>query len=195
MSLTLPTWPGPANATPRLITSRSEMNPAYGGPDQRLNRAGSRYAWDIELPPQTYENAQDWSDIDTEDQTCILLIPQPGLDTGAPGLSVVDGAGQTGTTLALRGLTANYLIRRNQWLSILTGGQWYSYRAASAVIVAADGTVDVPLRTMIRKAHADADRVDLAEPKVEGFPTPAPDAWAMGPDGLVRLVFSLKEIE
>ena len=156
---------------------------------------GSRYAWDFEMPPQRYEAAQDWSDIDSEGETCVMPIPQPGVDTGAPGLPRVNGAGQSGSSIVLDGLTPQYVFRRNWWLSVVTGGQRFCYRGRAEVVANGSGQMTIPLRTMLRVPHADNDVVEIAEPKVEGFVTPAPDAWAMGPDGLVRLAFSIKEVE
>lgn len=195
MPLTLPARPAPRLMTPRLVSSRNELVPAFGGPTMRNPRMGSRYALDYELPPQTALSAQDWADIDDETDTCVIAIYQPGLDTGAPGAPLVDGASQTGSVLALKGLTPNYIIQKNQWLSVITGGQRFAYRAKDYVVVANDGTVDVPLRTMLRKAHANNDMVEIARPMIEGYVSVPVDAWTVEVDRLVRLSFTITERE
>lgn len=193
MTIALPTYPQPVNMTTRLVTARANLSPAFGGPARRINRMGSRHALDIEMPPQTYVDAQDWSGIDSEDDTVLLVIPQPGLDAGAPGTPLVNGASQSGSSIILDGLTPYYVFRRRQWISIVTGGARYAYRVNAETIVASGGTVTLPLTTMLRVSPGNNDVVEVAEPKLEGFATVADDAWSMGPDGLVRLSFTIEE--
>lgn len=57
MSVTLPTTPSPRSLTPRLVTARAELRSAFGGSTQRINRLGSRWAFEVELPPMTAANA------------------------------------------------------------------------------------------------------------------------------------------
>lgn len=194
-AVTLPTIPGAIAMTPRLITSRSESQPAFGTPDQRFSRMGSRYAFDVKLEPMTTEEAMDWVGLETEAETCIWTIPQVEFDTKAPGNEAkVDGAGQTGTTLNIKGVTPGYLIRKGQWLNVTTSGVIYLYRAAAEAIADSSGDAAVALCTMLRKPHGDNDVVELAEPKVEGFVTVPEDAWAIaGEDRLIRLSFTIKE--
>lgn len=194
MSIVLPTYPGVVSMTPRLITSRTENNPAFGTPDQRFSRMGSRFAFDFALEPIPTEDSMDWVDIETESETCVYTIPQVEFDTGAPGAPLVDGAGQSGTTLNLKGLTPQYVVRKGQWLNVTTSGVIYLYRAKTETIADATGDMALPLTTMLRKPHLNNDVIELAEPKVEGFVTIPEDAWAIsGDDRLVRLSFTIKE--
>jgi len=193
-AVTLPTTPGFVAMTPRLITSRTENQPAFGTPDQRYSRMGSRFAFDFEVEPMTTEEAMDWAGIETESETCVVTIPQIEFDTGAPGSPLVDGAGQSGTTLNLKSLTPQYVIRAGQWLNITTSGVIYLYRAAAEVVADATGVAAVTLTTMLRKPHLNNDVVNLTDPKVEGFVTLSENAWAIkGEDRLIRLTFTIKE--
>lgn len=193
MALALPDWPWPAKMTPRLVTARADLTPAFGGDVQRINRLGSCYAFDIDLPVMTYEAAQGWSYIDDETATCTLQIVQPGLDTGAPGAPLVNGAGQSGTSLILDGLTPYYVVRNRQWLSIETAGRLYAYRAKGEAIANASGQVTVTLETMLRAVHADNDPVELAAPRIEGFCSVPEGAWAVDTAGHVALSFTIRE--
>lgn len=193
MPVSLPTWPWPARMTPRLVSARNEMSAAFGGNVQRFNRMGSRHAIDVVMPLMPYEEAQDWSAIDAEDDTVVMNIPQPGLDTGAPGVPLVAGAGQTGTTLNLDGLTPYYVLRRRQWLSIITGGTRYAYRVKTEVAANGSGVVAVVLTTMLRTSPADNDVVEIGEPKIEGFATVPEGAWETDTGGLVGLSFTITE--
>lgn len=195
MALSLPIWPAPARMVPRLLTARNDLSPAFGGPTNRFARMGSRYALDVEMPPMKNIDAQDWADIDDEAATCILLIPQPGIDTGAPGSPLVNGGSQAGSSLILNGVTPQYALRKNQWLTIITGGQRFSYRAKSAVVADAAGNLVVPLRTMLRVSPTNNDVVEIAEPKIEGYVTVTEDAWSVDSAHIVALTFSITERE
>lgn len=196
-ALYLPVHPAPRRMTPRPISSRNEMGPAFGGPDQRESRMGSRYAIDVEMPPMSYAHAQEWADIDDEAATVVMLIDQPGLDIGDPGFSVVvDGGGQTGSAVRLRGLTPNYQFRKNQWVSMILSGQRYCYRASFPAVADGAGKVLLPLRTLLRKPVTDGAVVEVAEPKIEGYPTPTEDCWSIDAfDRLVRPAFAIRERE
>lgn len=181
--------------TPRMISTRSENNPELGTSDQRFPRMGTRYALDIKLRPLTYAAAQEWADLEDEEAVCAFPIPQIDFDTGAPGTSVsVDGGGQSGTTLSLAGVTPSYVFRKNQWISVSTEGRRYCYRAKVEAVAAADGTVDLPLRTMLRKPHLDGDAVEVAIPYIEGFVTVPEDLWRMDGDLHQHLSFTIKEL-
>lgn len=193
MSIALPDWPYPAAMTPRLVTGRAELRPAWGGDIQRINRAGSRFAIDVTMPVMRYEDAQDWSDINDETATVTMQIVQPGLDVGAPGITLVKGAGQSGTTLIIDGFTPYHVLRKNQWISVTTGGRLYAYRVKTEVAADGTGEADVVLTTMLRAVHADNDPVEIAEPRIEGFATVPEDAWATNTAGHVALSFTIEE--
>jgi len=179
--------------TPRLVTGRAELRPAFGGDLQRLNRVGSRFAIDVTLPVMTYAAAQAWSDINDETDTVTMQIVQPGLNTGSPGTPLVNGAGQSGTTLILDGLTPHYVLRKNQWISVSTGGRLYAYRVKTEVAASAGGAVSVVLTTMLRVSPADNSPVQIAAPRIEGFATVPDDAWATNTAGHVALSFTIEE--
>lgn len=197
MAIILPTSPAPRTMVPRVIQAGFENSPEWGGPDQRGERMGDRYAFDVTLPPQRYLDALDWGDINRWGDTCVLSIRQPGLDTGAPGSPLVNGAGQLGTTLVLDGFTPNYVMRKYQWLTVITGSRRYCYRAAAQTIANGGGQMSLPLATMIRVSPADNAVVEIADPKVEGFVTVDENAWTISAEdgGLVRLKFTIREVE
>lgn len=195
MPLILPTDPRPSTMTPRPISARNESRPAYGGPVGRNLRPGTRWAWDIELPPMSYEESLAFDDLLSEDETIVMDILQPGLDTGEPGSPLVDGGGQSGRTLVLKGLTAGYTLKKGQWLSVISGGQRYAYKASAAATAGSGGAMSAPLRTMIRAPLANNAVVEIVQPKAEGWPTVDTDSLTVGVDGLVTLRFTLEERE
>jgi hypothetical protein len=193
MAIALPDWPYPSAMTPRLVTGRAELRPAWGGDVQRLNRAGSRHAIDVTMPVMTYSAAQDWSDINDETATVTMQIVQPGLDAGAPGATLVNGASQSGTTLVIDGFTPHYVLRKNQWISVSTGGRLYAYRVKTEVVADAAGAASVVLTTMLRVSPADNDTVEISAPRIEGFATVSDGAWATDTAGHVALSFTIEE--
>lgn len=193
MSLALPDWPSPAKMTVRLVSARATLNPVFGGDVQRLNRMGSRYALDVEMPGMTYVQAMAWSDVNDEDGTVTMLLVQPGFDTGAPGSPAVAGASQSGSVLNVDGVTPHYVFRKDQWISITTSGRHYAYRLKSEVVADAAGVAALPLRTMLRVSPADNDLVEVSEPRIEGFATVSDDTWSVDTSGLVYLSFTIEE--
>ena len=194
-ALVLPTWPGPSSMTPRPISSRNEQRPASQGPVNRYMRPGTRWAWDITLPPQPYVDSLEWDDLLSEADTVIMNIHQPGLDTGAPGSPLIDGANQIGRTLNLKGLTPGYVFRKGQWISFPVLGQLFAYKVRTLTTVAGDGRVALPLLTLLRLPPANNAAVDVAQPRAEGFATVDPQSLEVGTDRLVRLRFTLEERE
>lgn len=192
--LLLPAWPAPREIVPSPVIPGGLQSTATESDDFWLNRLGARYSIDFSMKPMTPEQADQWSDLEETNATVVMRIPQPGLDIGAPGAPEVDGSGQSGSSIAIKGLTPHYAVRRKQWLSIVTGGRRYCYRARSEVVADASGEVVVPIRPMLRKPHLDGDVVEIAEPMIEGIALVADGAWAIrADDRLVYLAFTIKE--
>lgn len=189
--LVLPTDPAPANMGIAMISAKNVLAPAFGDGEQELLRKGSRYALTFQMPPMRYVTSMDWDDLMAEGDTVVMKVHQPGFDTGAPGAPRVNGAGQTGMSLVLDGLTPSYVIRKGQFLSVIVSGRRYLYRARDEV-VATDGAVTVPLRTMLRFPPADNDVVEIGQPMIEGFVRDLGE-WSVGVDRLVGLQFTVRE--
>lgn len=194
-ALVLPTDPRPSKMTPRPISSRNEQRPASQGPVNRYMRPGTRWAWDNIMPPMSYVESLEWDDLLSESDTVIMDILQPGLDTGTPGSPVVDGGGQVGRTLNLKGLTAGYLFRKGQWISFPVQGQLFAYKVRTAITVGSDGKVALPLLTLLRLPPANNAIVDVAQPRAEGFATVDHGSLEVAEDQMVRLKWTLEERE
>lgn len=192
--LTLPTDPSPASMGIALISARNILSPAFGGDEQEIRRKGGRYALTFQMPPMTYVTSMDWDDLMCEGDTVLMRVFQPGFDTGAPGTPLVNGASQAGTSLIVDGLTPHHVIRKGQFLNVVTGGQHFLYRTAAEVVASALGAATITLRTMLRRPPADNDVVKLAEPMIEGFVRDLGE-YVVGPDRLVGLQFTVRERE
>ncbi len=171
MPITLPNCPPPLDFEIQPVSSRLDLRPSdNAGPVQRIERLGSRWRAVIQFEAMTAAQARLWDGVDVEADTVRWAIPQQELAIGSPGSSVqVNGSGQTGNEIDLKGLPAGYVIRAGQYLSIITGGVSYLYRARAAATASGSGTVTVPIQPLIRAAHLNNDAVNLAAPIIEGF--------------------------
>ena len=191
--LTLPTDPAPAKIAIAMVSAKNTLTPAIGGAEQELLRKGTRYALTFSMPVMTYVQSMEWDDLMAEGDTVLMRVFQPGLVIPNPGAPLVKGAGQAGTSLTIDGLPNGYVIRKGQFLSVVSAGQRFLYRAkASATSVA--GTATIPLRTMLRRPPNDNDVVEIAQPMIEGFVRDLGE-WAVGVDRLVGLQFTVRERE
>lgn len=194
MSVTLPTSPAPRSITPRLVTARAELRSAFGGATQRISRTGSRWAFDVELPPMTHASALDWVDLLTEADTCILNIPEPGITVGSPGTPLVNGASQTGSSLITDGWTASYVIPKGKFISVSVSSLLYAYQTTASTTASGAGAATLPVRSLLRASPADNAALNVNPAKVEGFVTMADGAMSISVNRLVEgCSFTLEE--
>lgn len=174
MSILLPQPRLPQKAVPRLIDAGAVQQGGPGGVAQRLNRLGNRFALDVAYPrlrpePDGRVVASRVRRALTEG--ALFPFPQPGLTIGSPGTPVVNGAGQQGSTLALRGFAPNYLVREGQFFSIVHGGRRYLHQAREDWLADGAGAMLLPIVPMLRIAPADGATCEFAQPYIEGYIT------------------------
>ncbi len=194
MSITLPTDPAPRMVTPRLITARSEIRPAFGGSIQRRERMGSRWAFDFVLPPMSAALNLDWINLLAEADTCIMNIPEIGITVGSPGTPLVNGAGQSGSSLIVDGLTPGYTVAKGKRISFTVSGLIYSYQTTAAVTADGSGNATLAIRPMLRASPADNTAIDINPAKVEGYATVPDGGFSIGMNRLAEgLGFTIEE--
>lgn len=172
MSILLPTSPGIRVAKPRLRDFGAWLEPVMGGPAQRLNRIGNRFAVDIQVA--TSSSTTTGRIIAARLMRGLtegVLLPFPqDFDPGNVGANVaVNGAAQQGSTLNLKGFPAGYVVGEGQYFSIIYAGRRYVHASAADAPVAANGTVALPIFPMLRISPNDAAVCEFAEPMIEGF--------------------------
>lgn len=190
--LTLPSTPAPAGMGIELLTNKNVLVSALGGDEQERQRKGSRYALTFTMPPMRYVDSMAWDDLMAEGATVLMKVHQPGFEAGSPGAPRVNGAGQGGVFLAVDGLTPAYVIRKGQFLNVVSAGQHFLYRSAADATANGSGQATLTLRTMLRHPPADDDVVNLAVPMIEGFVRDM-QSWEVGVDRLVQLQFTIRE--
>lgn len=159
-------------ATIRYIDFGGLQRASLGGPDQRLNRLGNRFAVDFQIGDLRSDMAEGrllrQQLVRAKHQGARSLFPQDGLDTGTPGSPVVNGASQTGSTIVLRGFAAGYVVVTGQPFSIISGGRRYVYTADADALVPGSGNISLPITPLIRVPPTDGATCEFATPYIEG---------------------------
>ncbi|MBB4837299.1 hypothetical protein HNP52_000350 [Sphingomonas kyeonggiensis] len=172
MAIELPQPRLPKVAVPRLLDWGADQKAPQGGAYQRLNRLGNRFALDISYPrlkpePDGRILASRLRRAKTEG--ALFPVPQPGLSVGVPGNPVVDGAGQAGAAILLRGFTAGYQVREGQFFSIIHGGRRYLHCASADAVAGGDGKVTLSIHPMLRIQPSNGAICEFAKPYIEGI--------------------------
>lgn len=195
MSVTLPSLPDMSAFTPTLVTYSNDLSGPLGGPTQRLLRMGDRWKVSVTLAPLPRAEADAWAALlmAASRDTAILNWPQPEGGVGSPGAPAVYGAGQSGMSLTLGGLTVGYAFRAGQMISFITDGRRYSHMVIAAATVGSNGRVVLSIMPMLRVSPADGDTAEVEQPSIEGLIDTDDLTIPYGEGGLTSLGFSLTE--
>jgi hypothetical protein len=193
----LPPLPAPNGATPALIDYGGTLRSPLGGPALRVNRPGSRYRLAFTFPPCASANeGRVFVSRLIRAKRVGLRMPYPLLSAHQPvaGDPVVDGAGQSGLTLAVRGLQPGTTVREGFWLSIEnTTGQHYLHNVAASVMAGSDGKATLTIEPMLRRPFADGCRIHLARPMIEGFVEGDEWQWSLYLDHNIGIEVAIEE--
>lgn len=192
----LPTWPAASKAIPRVLDFGGILEPSSGAATQRLNRTGNRYGVAFEMP--RLENADQgrvFVNRLVRGQRAGARMEYPLLDfnPGNPGAFVVNGAGQAGTQLSLRGGTPGYQFKEGQPFNVLIGGSYYLDFIAGDVTANGSGAATITLSQMLRAEPADGDALLITQPVVEGWVVGDQLAWELALNRSVGLSFEIHE--
>ena len=197
MAIALPTSPLPNSVTPRPLDFGSWQEPALGGPVTRLDRLGNRFAMDVTTPQLRPEpDGRIWVSrlLQAIGGEVTYAFPQVGLSIGAPGASVVNGAGQAGASLLIRGLAPGYTIRDGQFFNVHgSTGRAYLHAAIADVVASAGGLATVAIWPMLRISPGDGSTVNLAAPIIQGRLLGNEKGWTLQRAGMRGLEFTVAE--
>jgi len=174
MSILIPQPRLPQSAVIRFLDFGGTLTPPGGGAAQRVNRLGSRCAIDILFPrlrPEPDGRVLMSAIRQALVDGALFPVPQPGFHVGEPGAPVVDGAGQLGTTLNIRGFTPEYMGRIGQFFSIIQGGRRYLHHLANQGIADPTGKMAAMIWPMLRVSPDDGAVCEFFKPMIEGFLT------------------------
>jgi hypothetical protein len=192
----LPASPAPNGVTPRLIDYGAVLRSPTGGASLRLDRAGSRFAAEVSFPPMKADTARVFVSrlLDAKSEGLRIEYPLLDIRQGNPGNPVVDGAGQAGKTLKLRGLTPGYAFREGFWLSIEDEvGQHYLHNCRSNGVAAPTGRATMTITPALRWPFANGAKVHLAKPMIEGLVDGNEFSWQIPVNRLIALAVTIEE--
>ena len=171
MTITLPRLPRTAQYELRPVRTTRVQRAATGGALLPISRMGDHWEIEIDVGSLSAICARElMADLlRAGGQPVRVLIPQHGIDAGAPGGPVVSGGGQAGSSIELEGFTAHFAIRKGWYLTIETDGVGRAFLVCEEVVADADGLATVAIWPMLREPPADGDRIEIVEPWLEGL--------------------------
>lgn len=197
MAISLPTTPAPNGATPGLQDFGGFLEPFLGGPVQRINRVGSRFALRVTMPPMREDGARAFIARLLQGRTQTVVMPWPllGFVPGNPGAPLISAAPAGGSAIAIKGLTAGYAVKEGQFFSIVHGGRRYMHMFTAAATANGSGVIAAaPIFPMLRTNLAVNDVLEIATPMIEGNVLPGDELnWELNVARLVGLAFSVVE--
>lgn len=195
MTVVLPETPGPVEMTVRQIDFGGALTPGLGGPVQRVNRNGNRFAVTVKLPPMSPDNARAWlAALNLGVQQGVRWrLRQTGFDPGAPGTVRVNGGSQAGSSLVVDGATPNYPFRAGQMFSIVTGGVHHLHMIAAGASANNSGAATLSIVPALRREPADNDLLAVGQPMVEGLLASEGVEWTIDRARLIGLEFTIVE--
>lgn len=191
----LPVSPAPSAVAWELVDFGGTLQGPLGGAAQRVNRLGGRWRCEVALPPMKSAQAREWAVTLARAlrEGARWKIVQADLQPGSPGTTLVNGASQSGDSIAIDGFTANYTLRIGQFFSILTSSQRYVYQAAASGRANSSGQLTVEIEPPLRVEPADNDTVEMGVPYVEGL-LQVPPSLTLDADRIARgVTFSILE--
>lgn len=189
MSILLPYARGLKTAAPSLLDFGGVLRPPGGGVHQKLNRLGSRYTLTVRPPLMRSEpNGRIYASRLRRalSEGAVFAFPQ-NLVIGIPGNPLVNGGGQTGTTINIDGFTPGYVVREGQFFSIIHGGRRYLYASRAQMVANGAGQIAVPIEVPLRASPSDNSVCEFAVPMIEGFLSGDEVRWELLLEPFVQL--------
>jgi hypothetical protein len=188
---------GPRTASAALLDKSLTQRSAGPGRTNRVLRKGSRYRVQVSMGPFYAEEGRDYvADlIAAKTEGLQISYPLQWSQSGCGSL-VVDGDGQGGTSLAVKGGTPGFMVRKGFWLSIENGdGEHYLHNVKAPVRLDADGEGVLEISPELRFPFDDGDKVHMAKPMVQGFVEGDEWGWEVAASMTLPIVFTLEEYE
>lgn len=183
----------PAAIAPTFIDFGSYQRPYTGAEVTRIDRPGGKFRFDISLPPLVDGRAMVSRLVRAKQEGARIAIPLLGQSQGTPGAPLVNGAGQSGTTLNIDGLLAGYTAKEGYWLNIIQGGRYYLHQIATTAVADGSGVLAATIFPALRVSFSDNAVIVLDKPKIEGFIDGNEQAWAVSDDLHTGIQFTIEE--
>lgn len=192
----LPPVPAPNDMAATLVDRGGVLR---GASALRVNRQGNHYRVGIAYPPlDDRDRARVFVSRLIRAKRLGLRLPYQlgGVDQGRCGWGVVvDGEGQGGDTLRVRGLNRGTVVREGFWMSIEdVDGQHYLHNVGGEAVADANGRATLSVAdTLLRRPFADGCKVHLARPMIQGLIEGDELSWQLAVDQNTAISFVLEE--
>lgn len=174
----LPDFPRPRRFGLKPRDFGGTMKGGLGGPDLRINWLGNRWIATITLPPMDIAIANEWSAKLTaavQAEGVRWWVRQLGIEPGGAGNPVVSGAGQSGKSLTISGMTSGYVGRFNQYFSVVSAGRRCGHKLIVPFRADGSGNAVATIEPALRIEPADGDTIEFGKPYIEGLLTAVPE--------------------
>lgn len=167
--IVLPTSPRPVHMEVDVLDFGSTQR---GASSLRVDRPGGRhritFTWATEVmrPPVSSGFVALLKRGKRQGVRIPVLLPR---DQPAAGTPVVNGAGQSGTVLSVRGFTPNHAVGQDFWFTIVdASGRGYLHTVVEAVTANGSGVADLEIEPPLRSPFSDGAEVNITTPFIEG---------------------------
>lgn len=182
MAFSLPDAPRSAEVVPGFTDNNARISSTTGaGAAQTILRPGRCYVT-VSIGDLSEDDAAEWLGAQlrhkTEGGSVRMAWPRRNAAV-LPTTAVVDGAGQAGAALAIRGLAAGAVLKIFTPFSFIVGGVSYMLRTTAGVVADGAGKVIVPIGPMLRVSPSDGLALNFVAPVIEGDLDPGPLEWTI----------------
>ena len=195
MAVALPTCPLPNVMQPFLRDFGGILTPFLGGPEQRINRLGTRLGCRYTMPEMDDEDAQKFVVRLMRGRQDRVLMPWPitKFDPGSPPAPIIS-ATSSGTAISASGLGAGYPIAEGQPLSIIHAGRRYMHLSTGAVVANGSGAANIGIFPPSRVTYTAGDVIEFETPMIEGYVSPGDEInWSIALELDTAIAFSVVE--
>lgn len=171
------------------------LTPFLGGPEQRINRIGTRLGCRYTMPEMDFDEAQAFIVRLLRGRQDRVVMPWPitRFDPGNPPNPQINAA-STGSAISVKGLGAGYTVVEGQPLSIVHGGHRYMHLSTGEVTANGSGIATVGIFPPSRTAYSVDDTVEIAMPMIEGFVSPGDEiSWQIALELDAAIAFTVVE--
>lgn len=161
----------------------SDVQRSTNGVSLPISRAGDHFEIEIDVRSLGTACARELT-VDLlrgRGQRLRVPLPLQNINIGPIGTVVADGAGQSGSSLNVRGGTPYAVVRKGWHMTIVTDGEGRLHQASEEVVFDGDGQGVIPFWPMMRVPPEDGDAVEIAEPFIEGFRSEGGEMSALKP--------------
>lgn len=201
--LTLPTVSGIRSINLRVRNVVGISQSPFTLKQQVISHSGQQWEADISLPPMTRDEGEDWVSflVKLKGQQGTFLLGDPsgatprGSAATTAGTPVVNGAGQTGSSLTIDGLPVSVsgYLKAGDYIQLGTASSSTLHKVLNDVTTSASGEASFDIYPSIRTAPADGSSVTVSNAKGVFRLSSNETSWSISEVELFGISFSAVE--